>query len=134
MLVLQLQELDGPFDVGKGTPAEFQVELGVLARRDPFPLDPGLHLPDLADVVDGERRVPDERRHDLLEAAAHLGIAGDHAAAEKRLAFPELGPPLVVALVGGHAAGKGALAAFGSQVGVGRPQPGGRACLRSGSA
>ena len=50
-LVAELQELHGPLDVGQRPASELQVELRVLARRDPLPLDAGLHPPDGGHVV-----------------------------------------------------------------------------------
>ena len=46
----ELQELDGPLDVGKRPRAELQVELRVFAGRDPLALDTCLHEPDFTDL------------------------------------------------------------------------------------
>src|SRR5215204_1244534 len=55
----ELEQLHGPLDVRQRPPAELEVKLRVLARRDPLALDAGLHAAHLALVVGGKRALPD---------------------------------------------------------------------------
>ncbi|CAB4323899.1 unannotated protein [freshwater metagenome] len=45
--MLELQQLSGELDVGERAPTEFEVEVGVLTKRDAFGFDPRLHPTDV---------------------------------------------------------------------------------------
>ena len=52
--VLELEQLDQPFDVAQPAAAQLQVPGGIGAARQPLRLDPGLDPPDLPHVLLGQ--------------------------------------------------------------------------------
>ena len=119
--VLELEELDCPFDVRQSSPAEFEVTLGVDAARDPFGFHARLHPSHLADGVGVQAaariaEAVDEGR----EPGAELGVAGAGAGAQEGLALPGVGPSVDVLRIGVQAAAQRPGAALGAQVGVRR--------------
>src|SRR5713101_983137 len=117
MDLAQLQELYRPFDVGDGALTKLQMELRVLTRGDPLPLDPRLHPPDLPDLLLGHRpaQVGVHNRH---EPGADAWVAGHRARPQQGLALPGLAPPVVVRLVPGEAANEVTLPAFGAEADI----------------
>jgi hypothetical protein len=94
------------------------MELGVLARRDAFPFDAGLHAADVGHVVVGQRMFPDEGPDEGHEAFPEVPVSGHQAGPEKSLAFPGLGPPLEVGGVPDQVAGQASLAPLGAETEV----------------
>ena len=123
--VLELEELRCPLDVRQGPGPELEVELGVVSRRHPLALDPGLGATDLSDFCGSERSVPHECSGQAREPEAQVRVTCDGPAPQQRLAFPYSSPPLVVGGIGLEASGLGAVATFGSQGGVNPVQTGG---------
>ena len=119
----QLQELRRPFDVGQRSLPELQVELGILAGRDPLPFDAGLHPPDVGHVRLGEGTTPDEGLDDRHEPRAEITVAGHDARPHQGLALPGLCPALEVRVVAVRAAREAALAAFGPKAQIERHDP-----------
>ena len=117
--VLQLQQLDGPLDVGEAAAAELGVGGRVGAARQPLPLHPRLDPADLGDLLGGQPvgRVPDrvDQRDEVL---AELLVAGHRHGAQQRLHLPDRHPALVVLAERRQAAHQRALPALRPQVGV----------------
>ncbi len=113
--VAQLQELDGPLDVRQGAPPQFQVELGILVRRDPLAFDPGLHPPDGGHIRVGEGRFPDEPLGPGHEAFPQGAIAGHDPGPEHGLALPGLTPAIEVGAVGAQVPGQASDTSLGPE-------------------
>ena len=103
--VLELDELEGPLDIGEAAPAQLGVRAGIRAAWQPFGVHSGLDPPDLQDLFPGR---PARREADavgqLHEPGAELRIAGHVPGPQQRLRFPDLRPTRVVLLVRGETA------------------------------
>ncbi|OPZ52178.1 MAG: hypothetical protein BWY91_02422 [bacterium ADurb.BinA028] len=115
----QLEELDGPFDVGEAAPAELEMGAWVGAARQSFGLHPCLHRPDLAHLrgIQPGCGIPqrvDQRGEGLPQAP----VPGDRPGPQQRLELPGEGPPVVVDGIRGEAAGQGPVLALRTQIGV----------------
>ena len=116
--VLELQELDGPLDVGDPARPELDVALRVRPARDALLLDARLHPQGRRAALRVEAAHEGLRRSGPLEASAEFTVAGDAPDPEHRLPLPRLGPALPVGLVGGERARQRPVASFGPQVSV----------------
>src|SRR5262249_20205010 len=81
--------------------------------RDALP-----HARDLRHLRRAEATSVDEARDDRLQLRAQLGRAAQHPRLDERLAFPELGAPLVVAAEGVEGGNERTLVARGPEPGV----------------
>lgn len=98
--VPELEELDGPFDIGQPAASELGVEGRVGAAWHALRLHTGLQAPDLAYgvVAESVRRIA-ERIDEVDETAAQLIVPGDGFGAQQGLRLPSQGPAAVVGLV-----------------------------------
>src|SRR6516164_9612828 len=94
------------------------MKLGILRGGHPLALHPGLGTANFAYVVPAKGLIPYESSCYRRETLSEIGVPRDDAAPEQGLAFPDLGPPSVVDLVGGQAPGLGSLTSFRPQGGV----------------
>ena len=97
--VPQLLELHRELDVGERAAAELQVELRVVARRDPFALDAGLHPTDLSDPFVGEVGPVHEGFRRREEPGTEVCVAGGEPGLDEGLELPGQRPLLPVVAV-----------------------------------
>ena len=116
MPVLELQQLDGPLDVGESAAAELGVGGRIRSARQPLGVDTCLDSTDLLDRVGGDAAfgVADAIGH-VQELDTEILIARDLVGAQQRLHFPRLRPLLVVRGVRGERTHHGTVASFGTQ-------------------
>ena len=113
--MLELEQLHEELDVGQRAAPELQVELRVLAGRDPLALDARLHAPDLTPVVVGEGLAVHDVVDEVSRSAPEVGVAGHDARLRQRLPFPRERPPLVVGRVAVEGTRERALVALGAE-------------------
>ena len=117
--VLQLQQLNGPLDVGQPAAAELGVRGPVGGPRQPFGVHPRLDPADLDHVPHGQ---PALRVAELggrgEERGAQLAVAGNRTGPQQRLPFPGDAVPGPVRPVSGQWPDQWAVLALGPQVGV----------------
>ena len=95
--VSELEQLHRELDVGQRAAAELEVELRVVAGRDPLLLDAHLHAPHLALLGGAQGPLPHGGLDPVDEPAPELGVAGHVAHAQVRLPLPGRRPPVEVA-------------------------------------
>ena len=117
--VPELEELDGPLDVGEAAAAELEVGVRVGAPRQPLAFHPSLDPLDLRHVRlrDALRRIA-QRVDERGEPVTHGLVADDGVGAEQRLGLPHLRPLAVVGGVRRERAHERALLALRPEAGV----------------
>jgi hypothetical protein len=81
--VLELEELHGELHVGERALGQLEVELRILAGRDPLLLDADLHPADLVGELVGPGFPDHEPLHHRHEPRAEVGVARDGSRAQE---------------------------------------------------
>src|SRR5258708_791793 len=121
--VRELFELHRELDVRQRAASELQVELRILAGRNPLALDARLHAPDLASPLLGKRVAIHESVRELEVARGDDRVTGDEASLGKRLELPGLRVSAEVRLVAAERSGQRSLVAFRSQPRIDAERP-----------